>query len=218
MSRISTYISLTHTSNSVKQMHRLGSMKIGTVQLWLMLLLSDKPMYGYEIIRELERRFSGHWSPKTGTVYPALEKLEENGFITEQIELRDRGPDRKHYAITDKGKEELKSAMTQWAKMTEMIDTYRERHQALFKFRKSCTQDEAARMLTKLGTAFQDNVFEFSDIFPSEEKKQARPNQPIFMKVLYAKENRKFEIHMELEWVPHENEEGQSSEDNSVKL
>jgi PadR family transcriptional regulator PadR len=183
-------------------MHRLGTMKIGTVQLWLLLLLSDKPMYGYEIIRELERRFSGHWSPKTGTVYPALEKLEENGFIAGQIEFRDHGPDRKHYAITDKGKDELKSAMTQWAKMTEMIDTYRERHQALFKFRKPCTREEAADMLTRLGTGFEHETFEFSDIFATEEKSQAHPSQQIFVKLLYAKENDKYEIHMELEWMP----------------
>jgi PadR family transcriptional regulator PadR len=181
-------------------------MKVGTVQLWLLLLLSDKPMYGYEIIRELERRFSGYWSPKTGTIYPALEKLEENGFITGQIEFRDRGPDRKHYTITNKGKGELRSVMSQWAKMTEMIDTYKERHQALFRFRKECTKEETASMLGKLGTAFQDKAFEFSDIFPSEEKRQAKPNQPIFMKVLYAKENHKLEIHMELEWLPHDNE------------
>jgi PadR family transcriptional regulator PadR len=183
-------------------MHRLGTMKFGTVQLWLLLLLSDKPMYGYEIIRELERRFSGHWSPKTGTVYPALEKLEENGFIAGQIEFRDHGPDRKHYAITDMGKEELKSAMTQWAKMTEMIDTYRERHQALFKFRKQCTRNETAEILTKLGSAFGHETFEFSDIFATEEKSQAFPSQQVFMKLLYAKENHKYEIHMELEWMP----------------
>jgi len=184
-------------------MHRLGSMRIGTVQLWLLLLLSDKPMYGYEIIRELERRFSGYWSPKTGTVYPALEKLEENGFVTGQIEFRDHGPDRKHYAITDKGKEELKSTMAQWAKMTEMIDAYRETHQALFRFRKACTSDEIAEMMTKLGAAFKEEAFEFSEIFPSDERRQAKPTQPVFMKLLYAKENHKFEIHMELEWLPH---------------
>ena len=185
-------------------MHRLGSMKIGTVQLWLLLLLSEKPMYGYETIRELERRFSGYWSPKTGTIYPALEKLEENRFITGQIEFRDHGPDRKHYAITDKGKDELKSVMSQWAKMTEMIDTYRERHQALFRFKKECTKSEVAGMLSRLGTAFQHKTFEFSDIFPSQERSLAKPNQPIFMKLLYAKENHKLEIHMELEWLPHE--------------
>jgi len=177
-------------------------MKIGTVQLWLLLLLSDKPMYGYEIIRELERRFSGHWQPKTGTVYPALEKLEQNGLITGQIEFRDHGPDRKHYAITCKGRKELKSAMMQWAKMTEMIDIYREAHEALFKFKKACTSNEVSKMLTGLGNAFEDKTFEFSEIFPSEEKRQAEPTQPVMLKLLYAQENHKHEIHLELEWLP----------------
>jgi len=185
-------------------MHRLRSMKVGTVQLWLLLLLSDKPMYGYEIIRELERRFSGYWQPKTGTVYPALEKLEQNGLITGQIEFRDHGPDRKHYAITGKGRKELKSAMMQWAKMTEMIDTYRETHEALFKFKKACTLKEVTKMLTGLGNAFEDKIFEFSEIFPSEEKRQTEPTQPVMLKLLYAKENHKHEIHLELEWLPHE--------------
>ena len=48
-------------------------MKVGTVSLWLLLVLSEKPMYDYELIREAEKRFSGYWRPKTGTIYPALE-------------------------------------------------------------------------------------------------------------------------------------------------
>jgi len=184
-------------------MRRLKSMKIGVVQLWLLLLLSDRPMYGYEIIRELERRFSGYWQPKTGTVYPALEKMEENGLVTGQIEFREHGPDRKHYAITTKGMEELRSAMIQWAKMTEMIDTYREVHQALFKFKRECTLSEVSKMLVELGKSFENNIVEFSEIFLSEEKSRAKPTQPVFLKLLYAKENHKHEIHLELEWLPH---------------
>ena len=193
-------------------MHRLRSMRIGVVQLWLLLLLSDRPMYGYEIIRELERRFSGYWQPKTGTIYPALEKLEESGLITEQVEFRDHGPDRKHYAITSKGEDALKSTMTQWAKMTEMIDTYREDHVALFRYRKTHTLSEVAEMLTELGNAFKAKTFEFSDIFPSEQEKQAEPTQPVFMKLLYAKENSKYEIHLELEWLPSRSENADKSD------
>jgi len=183
-------------------MHRFGSMKVGTVQLWLLLLLSDKPMYGYEIIRELERRFSGYWQPKTGTIYPALEKLEENGLITGQIEFRDHGPDRKHYAITIKGEAELKSAMIQWSKMTEMITTYRESHQALFRFKKQCTVEETAEILVELGKSFKTRNFELSQIFASEDKSHIEPTEPTFVKLLYAKENHKYEIHLELEWIP----------------
>lgn len=118
------------------------------------------------------------------------------------MEFRDHGPDRKHYAITDKGKDELKSAMTQWAKMTEMIDAYRETHQALFRFKRTCTQDEAAKMLADLGVAFQNASFDLSDVFPSQEKTRVAPTSPVSLKLLYAKENHKHEIHLELEWLP----------------
>ena len=73
-------------------------MKVGAVSLWLLLLLSEKPMYGYEIIRELEKRFSGYWKPKTGTIYPALDRLEKNRLVTSRVEFREEAPDRKHYA------------------------------------------------------------------------------------------------------------------------
>jgi len=183
-------------------MHRLRTMKIGMVQLWLLLLLSDRPMYGYEVIRELERRFSGYWTPKTGTIYPALEKLEENGLVTGQIEFREQGPDRKHYAINEKGLQQLKAAMAQWAKMTEIIDTYKETHQALFRFKKAGTRTEVAEVLTNLGEAFRDKTFKFSEIFSANADIQAKPTEPIFFKLLYAKENHKYEIHIEIEWSP----------------
>lgn len=77
-------------------------MKIGAVSLWLLLLLSERPMYGYEIIRELEKRFSGYWKPKTGTIYPALEKLEMGDLITSSIDFKGKASDRKHYAVTER--------------------------------------------------------------------------------------------------------------------
>src|ERR1700687_1967233 len=90
-------------------------MKVGAVSLWLLLLLSERPMYGYELIRELEKRFSGYWKPKTGTIYPALEKLENNGLVTSRMEFRDEAkPDRKHYALTEKGLAELAQTMVYW--------------------------------------------------------------------------------------------------------
>ncbi len=108
-------------------------MKIGAVSLWLLLLLSERPMYGYEIIRELEKRFSGYWKPKAGTIYPALEKLEKNHMLTSRVEFREEAPDRKHYALTDAGRSELASTMAYWTRMTEILETYRETHQSIFR-------------------------------------------------------------------------------------
>jgi PadR family transcriptional regulator PadR len=104
-------------------------MKIGAVSLWLVLLLSERPMYGYEIIRELEKRFSGYWKPKTGTIYPALEKLETEDLIKKSIDFKGNPPDRKHYVLTEKGQEELSKTRNNWIKMTEILENYRETHE-----------------------------------------------------------------------------------------
>jgi DNA-binding PadR family transcriptional regulator len=47
-------------------------------------LLKDKPRHGYEIIRELEGKFHGFYSPSPGTVYPTLQYLEDMGYVTAQ--------------------------------------------------------------------------------------------------------------------------------------
>src|SRR5216683_4895596 len=135
--RTSTHISLTHRwwrlRNGLLSKLMPHGMKIGAVSLWLLLLLSERPMYGYEIIRELEKRFSGYWKPKAGTIYPALEKLERGHLLTSRVEFREEAPDRKHYALTDAGRSELANTMTYWTRMTEILETYRETHQSIFR-------------------------------------------------------------------------------------
>src|SRR5436853_7494673 len=178
-------------------------MKIGAVSLWLLLLLSEKPMYGYEIIRELEKRFSGYWKPKAGTIYPALEKLEKNYMLTSRVEFREEAPDRKHYALTDAGRSELASTMAYWTRMTEILETYRETHQSIFRHKTELRKNQLSEFFTRLSESLRSRSFEVKKLFP-ESRMPARisPTEPVRLKFLYAKENHKFEIHMELEWLP----------------
>ncbi len=178
-------------------------MKIGAVSLWLLLLLSEKPMYGYEIIRELEKRFSGYWKPKAGTIYPALEKLEKNRLLTSQVEFREAAPDRKHYALTDAGRNELAGTMAYWTRMTEILETYRETHQSIFRYKTELQKNRLSEFFTELGESLRHKSIDVKKLFPGAEKPtRISPTEPVRLKFLYAKENRKFEIHMELEWVP----------------
>ena len=133
-------------------------MKVGAVSLWLLLLLSEKPMYGYEIIRELEKRFAGYWKPKTGTIYPALEKLEKTKLVTSRVEFREDAPDRKHYALTEKGRVELTGTMAYWTKMTEILENYRETHESLFRYRRELTTRELATFFAQLGEALKSET------------------------------------------------------------
>ena len=178
-------------------------MKIGAVSLWLLLLLSEKPMYGYEVIRELEKRFSGYWKPKAGTIYPALEKLEKNHLLTSRVEFREEAPDRKHYALTEAGRAELASTMVYWTRMTEILETYRETHQSIFRHKTELRKNQLSEFFAKLAESLRGRAIDVRKLFPEAgTPERISPTDPIRLKFLYAKENQKFEIHMELEWLP----------------
>lgn len=74
----------------------------GDLRLYLLKLLEEGPKHGYELIRLLEDRFLGMYSPSPGTVYPRLSALEEDGLVTsEEVEGR------KVYRLTDAGRREV---------------------------------------------------------------------------------------------------------------
>jgi DNA-binding PadR family transcriptional regulator len=58
----------------------------GDLQLIILALLSEKPRYGYEIIKQIEEHSSGVYSPSPGMVYPALTYLEETGYAASESE------------------------------------------------------------------------------------------------------------------------------------
>ncbi len=64
----------------------------------VLLVLREKPMHGYEIMKALEDRFHGFYKPSAGSVYPALRSLLAKGYVTLSGEER-----RKTYKITAKG-------------------------------------------------------------------------------------------------------------------
>src|ERR671929_605096 len=141
-----------------KQQQRQGGMKVGAVSLWLLILLSERPMYGYGIIRELEERFSGYWKPKTGTIYPALEKLERDKLVTSQREFREEGPDRKHYALAKKGEGKLSQSVLHWIKMMEMLEHYRETHEAIFRYKRDdASKQELSKFLIGIGQCLKND-------------------------------------------------------------
>ena len=76
----------------------------GDLKFVLLSLLAEKPRHGYEIIRELEERSKGYYSPSPGTVYPTLSLLEDMGYARTTSE---EGSNRKVYEITEEGRKYL---------------------------------------------------------------------------------------------------------------
>jgi DNA-binding PadR family transcriptional regulator len=72
------------------------------LQLIILALLDQQPRHGYELIKELDERSGGFYSPSPGMIYPALTYLEEIGHATVAAEGT-----KKLYSITESGKAHL---------------------------------------------------------------------------------------------------------------
>jgi DNA-binding PadR family transcriptional regulator len=73
--------------------------KRGDVRAAALALLSEGPMNGYQIIQEISERSGGVWRPSPGSVYPALQQLEDEGLI--RAEAAESG--RRAYVLTEEG-------------------------------------------------------------------------------------------------------------------
>ena len=72
----------------------------GDVRAAVLALLAEKPMHGYQIIREIEERSGGAWKPSPGSVYPTLQLLADEGLLSAE-----ESNGRKTYSLTDEGRQ-----------------------------------------------------------------------------------------------------------------
>jgi len=79
-----------------------GGRNRGDVRTAVLVLLAEQPRHGYDLMRAIEERSGGIWSPSPGSIYPTLQALEDEGLITfATVEGR------KTASITDAGEEWL---------------------------------------------------------------------------------------------------------------
>lgn len=88
----------------------------GRLRLYLLKLLEESPRHGYEVIRLLQDRFLGVYSPSPGTIYPRLARLEEEGLVTHEVV---KG--KKVYRLTDAGRAELERRMDELAELEDEL-------------------------------------------------------------------------------------------------
>lgn len=89
------------------------SLVSGSISMLLLRLLSEKDMYGYEMIDTLRKRSENVFELKAGTLYPLLHSLEEKNFLT-SYEQEASGKTRKYYQITKDGKKFLEKKCCEW--------------------------------------------------------------------------------------------------------
>jgi DNA-binding PadR family transcriptional regulator len=87
----------------------------------LAVVAAEGPTYGYAITQSLAS--GGLGGVKGGTLYPLLQRLEDDGLVTTSWREGDRGPSRKYYAVTDGGRAALRAAAYRWAALTASATT-----------------------------------------------------------------------------------------------
>ena len=93
----------------------------GSTETIILSLLAGESMYGYQLVKEIDRRSSGYFHFKEGTLYPALHRLEHDAMIQSSWEMSPSGQDRRYYHITAKGHASLESMLEEWHLFTRAV-------------------------------------------------------------------------------------------------
>ncbi|WP_424160669.1 PadR family transcriptional regulator [Bacillus amyloliquefaciens] len=94
----------------------------GSTVILVLTLLNERPMYGYELVKEMEKRSGNELQMKEGTLYPSLHKLERQSYISSYWKKQTKGPDRKYYRITDEGRNILAERTKEWNLFSALMD------------------------------------------------------------------------------------------------
>jgi len=86
----------------------------GNTDCLLLSLINNQPTYGYQIVKELQKRSNGYFQFREGTLYPALHRLEKEKLIKGEWQVLPSGQGRRYYYITKKGQQVLARRLAAW--------------------------------------------------------------------------------------------------------
>ena len=93
----------------------------GTLDLLILKVVALGPLHGYAIAQRLRQMSKDVVQVTQGTLYPALHRLENRGFLTADWKASDTGRDTKFYRLTRKGRTYLESETASWERLTGAV-------------------------------------------------------------------------------------------------
>jgi PadR family transcriptional regulator PadR len=94
----------------------------GTMELAVLALIEARKRYGYDLLTSLGSASDGSIAIKEGTLYPALHRMEDAGYISASWEAEGRAAPRKYYSITSQGKARLEALRTEWLRLASGME------------------------------------------------------------------------------------------------
>jgi len=93
----------------------------GTLDLLILRTLLAGPRHGHAIAGHIRRTSEDLLQVETGSLYPALHRLEANGWVAASWELSDKGKRARFYRLTPSGRKHLVGAQARWESMSRAI-------------------------------------------------------------------------------------------------
>ena len=98
--------------------NRGGDVIKGTLEMLVLELLQIEPMHGWGITEQIERRSNGLLSINQGSLYPALYRLVERGWVSSEWRPSDNNRSARYYSLTRAGRKQLAAERAQWQKLS----------------------------------------------------------------------------------------------------
>jgi PadR family transcriptional regulator, regulatory protein PadR len=98
-----------------------GEILQGTLDMLILRMLILGPAHGHTIAQGIERTSENALEVEQGSLYPALHRLEDRGYLASDWGVSENNRKAKFYRLTAKGRKELTSATSRWRQMTRAI-------------------------------------------------------------------------------------------------
>lgn len=122
----------------------------GDVRITILLLLDEGPANGYQLMQEIEQRTNGVWKPSSGSIYPALQQLEDEGVVEAG------GDSRKTFSLTEQGRAYVAEHRSEWTPPWENLEEEEGPNEETVKIRDLVAQLAMAYMqVIQVGTEAQ---------------------------------------------------------------
>jgi transcriptional regulator len=103
--------------------HPKSDLPQGTLDLLVLQIISLEPLHGYAIAQRLRQMSREVVQVTQGTLYPALHRLENRGYLAADWRASDTGREAKFYRLTRKGRARLDAEAANWERLTAAIGT-----------------------------------------------------------------------------------------------
>lgn len=98
----------------------------GSIDILILSIIQKQDTYGYEIAKWIKEKSEGLYAMSEGTLYPALKRMEGKKLIESYWVENELTGKRKYYRITENGRKTLNERISEWNKVTCLINTFKE--------------------------------------------------------------------------------------------